>query len=163
MPRKWPASTGSVYFRPFVESRHACLVRFMFRASRVRVVPASASDYASPFSDRDSDLGGSDLVQHLCAGAHQQSHCFFERSGACSGLGARSPKMGCSPPRPHSVADSSPFCRYQCLGRLSSSCTVLMYVALIVPLGHKSAMVRLTPISRVVVLKGHEVKAGQRS
>jgi hypothetical protein len=28
----------------------------MFRASRVRVVLASASDYASPFSDSDSDL-----------------------------------------------------------------------------------------------------------
>src|SRR5262245_31059820 len=31
--------------------------------------------------------------------------------------------MGCSPPRPHSVAGSSPSDRRQCIGRLSSPCT----------------------------------------
>jgi uncharacterized membrane protein len=33
----------------------------------------------------------------------------------------RSPKMGASPPRPHSIADNSPSCRHQCIGCLSSS------------------------------------------
>ena len=47
------------------------------------------------------------------------NHCFIKHSGACAGLGARSQKMGYSPPRPHSVADVSPSYRLQCIGRLT--------------------------------------------
>jgi hypothetical protein len=51
----------------------------------------------------------------------EQSHCFLEHGSACAGMGTRTQKMGCAPPRPHSVARSCRSCPHQCIGRLSSS------------------------------------------